>query len=223
MTGLVVLSGKSRYDSLPVMEKRSLTKKLNYIVKHYSSDLVLASMARLAELHTSAMQQAPWHEQWSNAEEGQDIGRYSPALIRHHCQHRADFFAALLAENNKIIGYGIGQHMTSDYLETMVWARLPSLQFCPQVGDYEMALVVVDPAFRRYGVAASLIRSRLAHAVSVSANQQRIWLQTLENVGVDVIKKQYEQQGFTVAGRARLKQTTRVFMSCLVDEVGAAS
>ncbi len=199
----------------------STDRIISYTVKQCDYKWVRANIDRLSELHTNAMQRAPWHEEWSNNRDGQDRTTYSPALLEHHCNHRADFFAALLPGDGHIIGYGIGQHISAEYLKTLAWAQLSDLSSTrPQTGDYEMALVVVDPAFQRCGIASNLIRERLRHAVSTTAKGKRIWLQTLENAGINVIKKRYQQQGFQVVGRSRLKQTERIFMSCLVKGAG---
>lgn len=187
-------------------------------VRHVKDGEVRDRLLELSVLHTNAMAEEPWCEVWSNDLEGVDPRTNSPEMFRKLLSEKTDFF---LAENfaGNVVGIGVGMLLSCSYLTSMEWGRAKDVYTprAPEVGDYEMNLVIVHPDHRQNGLMSKLVDARMEAAKSRLSHGRRIWVQTIprsqKDNGTNKVVSRYETLGFQESGRLRIKETERIFLS----------
>ncbi len=178
---------------------------------------ILANIDVLAHMHTEMMHEA-WGETWSNDPLGTDTRMNSYALWRQYVDQGAVFFSADI--DGRIAGIGVLIRLCEADMG-LEWAALirqagGTFAHHPKPGDFEFAMVLVDPDWRKNGVFRELAFRRLSYAWAAADIGDSMWVQTLADAdNTASIRKFYQGRGFEPAGFLEIKGTRRVFLHTL--------
>lgn len=190
-----------------------------------NSNWVLENLDFLAPWHSSWW--LDWGEAWSNDPHGTDPRSNSFALWRYYCSLGSVIFTA--EQDERIVGMSVGLWLNDSYKP--YWAKDSSKwSVKPEHGDFELALVYVEPEFRGNGMLKHLAELRINEAKSLrdaqiqcaignAASAFRLWVQCLDDPK-DKSYSYYTNRGFSRLAAVHVKETRRAILCSFVPANG---
>lgn len=119
-----------------------------------------------------------------------------------------DSFVLAIDDEDQIMGYAVGPVISERYLYDALFEKT---QPNPKHGGYQTILsLVVDPAYRKYGVASHLLTE--LKKISLKAERTGITLTCLEN-----LIPFYEKNGYRVEGISESKHAGEIWYNMVLD------